>query len=150
MRLRKGQKNRITEPPKAASDGSERQNCPNAYRPTKRQPTKRLFFVHYAAVEKEIGELFAPIRLEENGNVPENSDCGIGAAAKADRERKMTTDLADENGKCREYTYHCNYDWRLDPIELADDLHEFIEGVKKATGKSQVSIVCKCLGTNVR
>ncbi len=104
---------------------------------------------YYAAVEKEIGELFAPVRLDENGNVPEGSDCGIGREAKADRIRKMTTDLADSSGKYSEETYLYNYDWRLDPIELADDLHEYIEGVKKATGHSKVSIVCKCLGTNV-
>lgn len=104
---------------------------------------------YYAAVEKEIGELFAPVRLDENGNVPETSDCGIGKAAEADRIKKMTTDLADANGKYGEETYLYNYDWRLDPIELADDLNEYIEGVKKATGHSKVSIVCKCLGTNV-
>lgn len=104
---------------------------------------------YYAAVEKEISELFAPVRLDENGNVPEGSDCGIGKEAKADRQRKMTRDLADGNGKYREYTYEYKYDWRLDPIELADDLHEYIEGVKKATGHDRISIVSKCLGTNV-
>ncbi len=104
---------------------------------------------YYAAVEKEIGELFEPVRLDGNGNVPEGSDCGIGKEAKADRERKMSHDYADSNGKYGEYTYHYKYDWRLDPIELADDLHEYIEGVKSATNRSRVSIVCKCLGTNV-
>lgn len=104
---------------------------------------------YYAAVEKEIGELFEPVRLDGNGNVPEGSDCGIGKEAKADRERKMSHDYADSNGKYGEYTYHYKYDWRLDPIELADDLHEYIEGVKRATNRSRVSIVCKCLGTNV-
>ncbi len=104
---------------------------------------------YYAAVEKEIGELFEPVRLDRNGNVPEGSDCGIGKEAKADRERKMSHDYADSNGKYGEYTYHYKYDWRLDPIELADDLHEYIEGVKRATNRSRVSIVCKCLGTNV-
>jgi len=33
---------------------------------------------YYAAVEKEIGDLFEPIRLDENGNVPKGSDSGIG------------------------------------------------------------------------
>ena len=33
---------------------------------------------YYAAVEKEIGEMFEPIMLDENGNVPEDSDSGIG------------------------------------------------------------------------
>ena len=104
---------------------------------------------YYAAVEKEIGELFEPIRLDNNGNVPAESDSGIGKEAKADREFKMTHDLANADGKYEERTYYYNYDWRLDPIELADDLHEYIEGVKRATGHSRVSITCKCLGTNV-
>ena len=104
---------------------------------------------YYAAVEKEIGEMFEPIRLDENGNVPENSDSGIGQAALADRRWKMTHNNVDRNGKYTEGAYRYVYDWRLDPIELADDLHEFIEGVKAATGRSRVSITCKCLGTNV-
>lgn len=104
---------------------------------------------YYAAVEKEIGEIFEPIRLDENGNVPKNSDSGIGQAALADRNWKMTHNNVDRNGKYTEGAYRYNYDWRLDPIELADDLHEFIEGVKAATGRSRVSITCKCLGTNV-
>lgn len=104
---------------------------------------------YYAAVENEIGEMFAPVVLDENGNVPAGSDCGIGNVNKVDRIRKMTTDLADANGKYGERTYQYSYDWRLDPIELADDLHEYIEGVKKATGRDRVSITTKCLGTNV-
>lgn len=104
---------------------------------------------YYAAVEKEIGELFAPVQLDKNGNVPADSDSGIGKVAQADKKRKMTSNLVSSNGKYTERAYYYNYDWRLDPIELADDLHEYIEGVKKATGRSRVSITSKCLGTNV-
>ncbi|MDD6022455.1 MAG: hypothetical protein PUB94_07405 [Oscillospiraceae bacterium] len=104
---------------------------------------------YYAAVEKEIGDLFEPIRLDKNGNVPEGSDSGIGQEAKNDRQWKMTHNLADANGMYSEKTYTYRYDWRLDPIELADDLNEYIEGVKRATGHSKVSLDCKCLGTNV-
>ena len=104
---------------------------------------------YYAAVEKEIGELFEPVRLDNDGNVPASSDSGIGKEAVADREYKMTHNLTNGDGKYEERTYYYNYDWRLDPIELADDLHEYIEGVKKATGHSKVSLTSKCLGTNV-
>lgn len=104
---------------------------------------------YYAAVEKEIGELFEPVRLDGNGNIPEGSDSGIGKNNMADREYKMTHNITRSNGKYDERAYYYNYDWRLDPIELADDLHEYIEGVKKATGRSKISLTCKCLGTNV-
>lgn len=104
---------------------------------------------YYAAVEKEIGEMFEPIMLDKNGNVPEDSDSGIGKEATAANQWAMTHNLADRNGKYSEKAYKFNYDWRLDPIELADNLHEYIEAVKTATGHSKVSIDCKCLGTNV-
>lgn len=104
---------------------------------------------YYAAVEKEIGDLFEPIRLDCNGNVPEGSDSGIGQTAKNKREYNMTHDLKSSNGLYEERAYYYSYDWRLDPIELADDLHEYIEGVKQATGRKKVLITTKCLGTNV-
>lgn len=104
---------------------------------------------YYAAVEKEIGEMFEPIRLDENGNIPEGSDSGIGKAALADKNWKMTHNIVNSRGMYDENAYRYSYDWRLDPIELADDLHEYIESIKKSTGRSKVSITCKCLGTNV-
>ncbi|MGN1419718.1 MAG: hypothetical protein ACI4W6_10345 [Acutalibacteraceae bacterium] len=104
---------------------------------------------YYAAVEKEIGEMFEPIMFDKNGNIPEDSDSGIGKAATADKQWKMTHNLADASGKYSEKAYKYNYDWRLDPMELADDLNEYIEAVKTASGHSKVSIDCKCLGTNV-
>ena len=104
---------------------------------------------YYAAVEKEIGEMFEPIMLDKNGNVPEDSDSGIGKNATAAKQWAMTHNLADGNGKYTEKAYKYYYDWRLDPIELADDLHNYIEAVKTASGHSKVSIDCKCLGTNV-
>ena len=104
---------------------------------------------YYEAVEKEISEMFTPIMLDKNGNVPEGSDSGIGKAAAMGNQWEMTHNLCDANGKYREKSYEFNYDWRLDPIALADELHNYIEGVKTATGHSKVSLDCKCLGSNV-
>jgi len=61
----------------------------------------------------------------------------------------MTHDKKNSAGRYSEKTYTYYYDWRLDPIELADDLHEYIEGIKKATGHDKVTLNCRCLGTNV-
>lgn len=47
------------------------------------------------------------------------------------------------------HTYGYYYDCRLSPLELADDLNDYIEAVKKTTGKKKVSIVGRCLGANV-
>ena len=104
---------------------------------------------YYAAVEKEIGDLFEPIRLDENGNVPEGSDSGIGKQRTADKKYNMTHDKKDSAGRYGEKTYTYYYDWRLDPIELADDLHNYIEGIKTSTGHDKVTLNCRCLGTNV-
>lgn len=104
---------------------------------------------YYKAVEKEIGDLFKPVMLDGNGNVPKGSDAGIGKKAQASNEYNMTHDKANSQGKYEERAYYYNYDWRLDPIELADGLHEYIESVKAATKHDKVSISCKCLGTNV-
>ncbi len=104
---------------------------------------------YYAAVEKEIGELFEAIRLDGNGNVPEGSDSGIGKVAEQDNAISMTTNRTLANGRYGERSYYFHYDWRLDPIEVAEQLNEFINGVCTSTGRTRVSITCKCLGTNV-
>lgn len=103
---------------------------------------------YYAAVEKEIGDLFAAIRLDGNGNVPEGSDSGIGKEAEKKNAISMTTDRSP-GGKYDERAYYFYYDWRLDPNEIADQLNEFINGVCTSTGRERVSLTCKCLGTNI-
>lgn len=50
----------------------------------------------------------------------------------------------DKNAK----TIHFYYDWRLSPMEIADQLDVFIERVLKATGKDGVNIHCRCMGSN--
>ena len=39
-----------------------------------------------------------------------------------------------------------DYDWRLDPMTVADDLHAFIEYVREATGAEKVNLSCHSLG----
>lgn len=39
-----------------------------------------------------------------------------------------------------------DYDWRRDPVDIADDLNDFIKYVKKVTGKKKVSLSCHSLG----
>lgn len=46
-------------------------------------------------------------------------------------------------------TYHFTYDWRLSPLEIADQLDIYIERILKVTGASGVNIHCRCLGVNM-
>lgn len=46
------------------------------------------------------------------------------------------------------YTYRFEYDARISPMIIADDLNGFIEAVKRVTGHDKVSIICRCVGAN--
>ncbi|MGN1194361.1 MAG: hypothetical protein ACI4SB_02655 [Acutalibacteraceae bacterium] len=102
---------------------------------------------YYDAVYKEISDVYKPIMLDENGNP--NTDCDIPQWQKNDMQNAMTYNRASGDGTYSESDYRFYYDWRLDPIELADQLHTFIEGVKKASGHDKVSLSVKCLGSNI-
>ena len=102
---------------------------------------------YYDAVYKELSDVYAPIKLDENGEP--NTDCDIPQWQKDTMALDMVYNRADANGRYGEKSYRFYYDWRLDPISLADKLNDYIEGVKKATGHSKVSLSVKCLGSNV-
>lgn len=46
------------------------------------------------------------------------------------------------------YTYRFEYDCRLSPMVIADDLNDYIEAVKRVTGHDKVSVICRCVGVN--
>lgn len=102
---------------------------------------------YYKALEKEIGEMFEKAILDENGNPQYGT--GISLQEKAMNETNMKTNKADANGrfKLSSSRYHWQYDWRLDPIYNAHELHKYIEEIKKTTGAKEVSITSNCLGT---
>ena len=41
------------------------------------------------------------------------------------------------------------YDWRIDPMQIAVTLHDYIEQVKAVTGYEKVNLIGRCLGNNV-
>ena len=52
-----------------------------------------------------------------------------------------------DNGALAGYKF--GYDWRLSPMDTADELLTYIENVKIATGKDKVALVGRCLGGNI-
>ncbi len=99
---------------------------------------------YYDAFGVEVASVFERSRLDENGNIANNS--GIANAQYETNEKNMNTDKADENGEYWLYDYTFWYDWRLDPLEVADQLNVYIKTLKKTTGVDKVAIVGKCLG----
>lgn len=44
------------------------------------------------------------------------------------------------------YVYYINYDWRADPMIVADEINDAVELAKKNTGHEKVNIVCASMG----
>ena len=83
---------------------------------------------------------FEAYGLDENGNV-----CTDTGPTFWWSEDVLPRDYASENP----YTYRFEYDCRLSPLEIADDLYEYIEAVRRISGQPQVSIISRCEGTNI-
>lgn len=100
---------------------------------------------YYENLQKEISEMFGDLLLDENGEVANGSGISQG------RKNSMASDLSRDSragkGYYGFYDYQFYYDWRVDPFKTADELHTYIQGVKKVTGSPKVAIIARCLGT---
>ena len=101
---------------------------------------------YYENLEKEIGDLFATGKLDENGNAPAGT--GIASWRRAENEQNRRADKKGKNGYDF-YNYQFWYDWRLDPLEIAEQLHAYVADVKRATHCDKVALASACLGGNV-
>lgn len=77
--------------------------------------------------------IYEGLKLDSNGNA---DDTHI--------EWDYKTVAIDKNAS----TFDFKYDWRLSPIEIADQLDAYIERILEVTGKDGVNIHCRCLGVN--
>lgn len=102
---------------------------------------------YYKNLQKEIGELFEGLLLNKDGNVSNGS--GISPENIAKMERELSRNSKIGKGYYSHMDYKFDYDWRLDPLEVADTLHVFIERVKKVTGSNEVCLIGRCLGSSV-
>ena len=102
---------------------------------------------YYANLESEIGALTEDFRLDENGDAVNGSS--IAQRRFDGMARDITVDKAEKKGYYAYGDYHFWYDWRLDPMEIADQLAAYIDGVLAITGKEKVAIISRCVGTNV-
>lgn len=85
-------------------------------------------------------QFFEGYALDENGEVANSSGNSFTWSESTLSRNYKSNDL---------YTYEFKYDARLSPLAIADELNEYIEAVKRVTGKDKVSLVGRCLGTNI-
>lgn len=102
---------------------------------------------YYENLQNEISEIFSEIRLDNNGEVSNNT--GISEARKKEMADYLARDAKKGKGYYAINDYRFWYDWRLDPIYTAGLLDKYIDGVIAATGCDKVSIMASCLGTIV-
>lgn len=101
----------------------------------------------YAAIQEEVSKAFGDILLDENGEASNGTH--ISQWHRDQVEYSMNNDRKGDKGFYDRGDYFFWYDWRLDPMEIAKDFNEFIKAIKRVTGSEKVSIICRCLGTNV-
>ena len=102
---------------------------------------------YYAALQTEISELFGEALLDNNGNPLPGT--GLSQNKRNQMEQLKKTDKKIGKGYYAYNDYWFNYDWRLDPLAIADEFHEFVEAIKSTTNSEKVSIISSCLGTSV-
>lgn len=93
-----------------------------------------------AILDGIMGDLACTYGGESLSNIiPEDSD-----PANVDKHKNFTLENDAITRKSAEYDFE--YDWRLDPMVIADDLNAYIEEVKKTTGHDKVVIKCHSEG----
>ena len=101
----------------------------------------------YANLETEISKIFSNSLLDENGNVTNGS--GLSQKRKDQMANKRNNSQMGKKGYFAWNDYWFHYDWRLDPMETADEFHTFVQDIKRTTGCEKVGIAATCLGTNI-
>lgn len=105
------------------------------------------FSKYYDAVYEEISDLFREIQLDKNGK-PMNGT-NISQRRRDTMEERFRRDAKLDKGYYGLEDYTFWYDWRLDPLTIADELNTHIQRVKEVTGAKKVALVTRCLGTQV-
>ena len=84
-------------------------------------------------------DLYSELKLDENGKPINNS--------RTDWNWKVHGLYGERlSGRYNSRKYEFYYDWRLDPYETAETLHDYIEYVIKTTGSEKVALSGRCLG----
>ncbi len=107
---------------------------------------------------KALSEFINPLECDDDGNSVYNVE-HLEFPLSADNYREYYEDekLTNEMAIVHSYAdalggknvYFFNYDWRMSPLDHADDLKAFIDNVKAETGSSKVCLVACSMGGTV-
>ena len=98
-------------------------------------------------------EIFKNLSMDENGDslynvsvpkYPESADNYQNLCEGEGFEYGMVRTCIEAFGEG--HTYYINYDWRLDPYVVADDINKVVETATENTGHGRVNIVCCSMG----
>lgn len=105
------------------------------------------------SVLPKVNEYFEPIGFNPDGT-PMDDTIGFYRTSKPvseyteEEKGRLTTFIADTATLYGEdKTYNFTYDWRLDPVEIADELNKFIGEVRVATNSRRVNVVAMSMGS---
>jgi len=101
------------------------------------------FDEYYQRIYDTVSPLFKEAQLDKNGEVW--NDTGVDQWDRDYMEYCKNTDFVNYDTN----SYRFLYDWRLDPLEVADQLKDYVDGIKKATGYEKIGFLCRCLGANI-
>lgn len=87
-----------------------------------------------------VAPIYKDLVLDKNGEASDGSGDGYNPKTQKLSLKKYSDTLSG-------YRFH--YDWRLSPLDVADELKIYIDRVKAHTGKSKVALVGRCLGGNM-
>lgn len=87
-----------------------------------------------------LAPIWKDVKVDSNG-YPVNANTGIDYSWSYDS-------VSASHGYGFEPSHLFLFDWRLSPMDVADELHEFIECVKKKTGHDKVVLVSRCMATS--
>ena len=102
---------------------------------------------YYNNLYEEIADIFEDSLLTKDGEPKDGS--GLSEERKREVAENLKKDAKEEWGCYLDWNYKFHYDWRLDPLTIADQFNDYIKAVKEVTGAEKVAVTGLCLGTNV-
>ena len=96
----------------------------------------------YDYVVGNFEERYGEFACQKNGDLPDNTT-GI------DWSWSPETINGRDHDYDNVYSYVYIFDAREDPMLIADDLHDYVEAVRAATGHRRVAILSRCMGTEM-
>ncbi len=91
----------------------------------------------------EVMILYGDLALDNNGEVTDASYVPEAIWS------KQSIDASNNNGGYGVQQFTFKYDWRIDPMAVADELHAYIEAVMEVTGANSVAVSGRSYGANI-